>query len=105
MMLTHDIIIVGGGLTGLRAAVGLCEKYNVALISKVYPVRSHSIAAQGGINASLANNPESHDDTWEKHTFDTVKGRIQTDLHFPIPFFNGGLVNRDIMPHERSIIY
>jgi succinate dehydrogenase / fumarate reductase flavoprotein subunit len=46
----------------------------VGLISKVYPLRSHSIAAQGGINASLANNPEGRDDTWEKHTFDTVKG-------------------------------
>jgi succinate dehydrogenase / fumarate reductase flavoprotein subunit len=73
-MITHDILIVGGGLTGLRAAVGLCDKYNVGLISKVYPVRSHSIAAQGGINAALTNNPEGHDDTWEKHTFDTVKG-------------------------------
>lgn len=73
-MLTHDILIVGGGLTGLRAAVGLCDKYDVGLISKVYPVRSHSIAAQGGINASLANNPDGRDDTWEKHTFDTVKG-------------------------------
>jgi succinate dehydrogenase / fumarate reductase flavoprotein subunit len=74
MMLTHDILIVGGGLTGLRAAVGLCDKYDVGLISKVYPVRSHSIAAQGGINAALTNNPESRDDSWEKHTFDTVKG-------------------------------
>ena len=74
MMLAHDILIVGGGLTGLRAAVGLCDKFNVGLISKVYPVRSHSIAAQGGINASLANNPDGRDDTWEKHTFDTVKG-------------------------------
>ena len=74
MMLTHDILIIGGGLTGLRAAVGLCDKFDVGLISKVYPVRSHSIAAQGGINASLANNPAGRDDTWEKHTFDTVKG-------------------------------
>ena len=73
-MLIHDILIVGGGLTGLRTAVGLCDKYNVGLVSKVYPVRSHSIAAQGGINASLANNPEGRDDSWEKHTFDTVKG-------------------------------
>ncbi|HPD55692.1 MAG TPA: FAD-binding protein [Smithellaceae bacterium] len=74
MMLNHDILIVGGGLTGLRAAVGLCDKFNVGLISKVYPVRSHSIAAQGGINASLANNPDGRDDTWEKHAFDTIKG-------------------------------
>ncbi len=58
----------------MRAAVGLCEKYSVALVSKVHPIRSHSIAAQGGINASLANNPNSKDDNPEKHTFDTVKG-------------------------------
>ena len=52
-MLDHDVLIVGGGLTGLRAAVGLCDRYNVGLISKVHPIRSHSIAAQGGINAPL----------------------------------------------------
>jgi len=73
-MLYHDVLIVGGGLAGLRAAVGLCDKYNVGLISKVHPIRSHSIAAQGGINAALANNPDSKDDTWEKHAFDTIKG-------------------------------
>lgn len=73
-MVNHDILIVGGGLTGLRAAVGLCDKFNVGLVSKVYPTRSHSIAAQGGINAPLTNNPDSRDDSWEKHTFDTVKG-------------------------------
>ena len=73
-MIEHDILIVGGGLTGLRAAVGLCDRFNVGLISKVYPTRSHSIAAQGGINAPLTNNPDSRDDSWEKHTFDTVKG-------------------------------
>ncbi|MBA4418753.1 MAG: fumarate reductase (quinol) flavoprotein subunit [Syntrophus sp. (in: bacteria)] len=70
----HDILIVGGGLAGLRAAVGLCERYDVGLFSKVHPIRSHSIAAQGGINAALANNPNSRDDTWEKHAFDTIKG-------------------------------
>ena len=70
----HDVLIVGGGLAGLRAAVGLCETYDVAVLSKVHPIRSHSIAAQGGINAALANNPNSRDDTWEKHMFDTVKG-------------------------------
>jgi len=73
-MLKHDVLIVGGGLAGLRAAVGLCDRYNVGLISKVHPIRSHSIAAQGGINAALANNPDAKDDTPDKHTFDTVKG-------------------------------
>ncbi len=74
MILHHDVLIVGGGLAGLRTAVGLSDKYDVAIVSKVHPIRSHSIAAQGGINASLANHPEGMDDTWEKHTFDTIKG-------------------------------
>ena len=74
MMLYHDVLIVGGGLAGLRSAVGLCDKYNVGVLSKVHPVRSHSIAAQGGINAALANHPDGKDDTWEKHAFDTIKG-------------------------------
>lgn len=73
-MIHHDVVVVGGGLAGLRAAVGLCDKYDVALVSKVHPIRSHSIAAQGGINAALANNPDGRDDTWEKHAFDTIKG-------------------------------
>jgi succinate dehydrogenase / fumarate reductase flavoprotein subunit len=73
-MRSHDLIIVGGGLAGLRLAVGLSGRYNVALLSKVHPIRSHSIAAQGGMNAALANNPEGRDDTWEKHAFDTIKG-------------------------------
>jgi succinate dehydrogenase / fumarate reductase flavoprotein subunit len=69
-MIDHDIIVIGGGLAGLRAAI---EAYqlgaDVAIISKVYPIRSHSGAAQGGINASLG-----FDDSWEAHAFDTVKG-------------------------------
>ncbi len=73
-MMRHDLLIVGGGLAGLRAAIGLSDRYNVAVVSKVYPLRSHSIAAQGGMNAALANNPEGRDDTWEKHAFDTIKG-------------------------------
>jgi succinate dehydrogenase / fumarate reductase flavoprotein subunit len=66
----HDIVVVGAGLAGLRAALEAVKAgLNVAVISKVYPVRSHSNAAQGGINAAL--NP---DDSVESHAFDTVKG-------------------------------
>jgi succinate dehydrogenase / fumarate reductase flavoprotein subunit len=71
----HDVLVVGGGLAGMRAAIeAAANGAEVALISKVHPLRSHSGAAQGGINAALANNPDSHDDTPEKHAFDTIKG-------------------------------
>jgi succinate dehydrogenase / fumarate reductase flavoprotein subunit len=73
-LIYHEVIVVGGGLSGLRAAIGASEKADTALLSQVYPVRSHSGAAQGGVNASLANHPESSDDSSEKHAFDTVKG-------------------------------
>jgi succinate dehydrogenase / fumarate reductase flavoprotein subunit len=71
----HQLIVVGGGLAGLRAAVeAKAAGVDVAILSQVHPGRSHSGAAQGGINAALANNPDGHDDTPEKHAFDTVKG-------------------------------
>ncbi len=73
-MISHDLLIVGGGLAGLSAALGADPGLKVAVISKVHPLRSHSVAAQGGINAALANHPDSSDDTWEKHAFDTIKG-------------------------------
>lgn len=73
-MITHDVLIVGGGLAGLRVAVGLAGRFDVAVLSKVHPVRSHSGAAQGGINAALGNAPEGRDDSAERHTFDTIKG-------------------------------
>lgn len=67
----HDVIIVGAGLAGLRAAIEMDEGINVAVISKVFATRSHSGAAQGGIGAALGNEEE---DSWEWHMFDTVKG-------------------------------
>jgi succinate dehydrogenase flavoprotein subunit len=67
---SHDVLIIGAGLAGQRAALAAAQEgATVAIISKVHPVRSHSVAAAGGINAAL--NPE---DTWESHAFDTIKG-------------------------------
>jgi len=67
---THDVLVIGAGLAGQRAALAAAEKgVSVGILSKVHPVRSHSNAAQGGINAAL--NPE---DSWESHAYDTVKG-------------------------------
>jgi succinate dehydrogenase / fumarate reductase flavoprotein subunit len=73
-MISHDILVVGGGLAGLAAALNSDSSLSVAVVSKVHPLRSHSVAAQGGINAPLGNNPDAKDDTWEKHAFDTIKG-------------------------------
>jgi succinate dehydrogenase / fumarate reductase flavoprotein subunit len=67
----HDVIVVGAGLAAMRAAVEASKEYDVAVVSKVFPTRSHSGAAQGGIAASLANEEEDH---WEWHMFDTIKG-------------------------------
>jgi len=67
---SHDVVIIGAGLAGQRAALAAAQAgATVAIVSKVHPVRSHSVAAAGGINAAL--NPE---DTWESHAYDTVKG-------------------------------
>jgi len=66
----HDVLVIGAGLAGQRAALAAAEAgVSVGIVSKVHPVRSHSNAAQGGINAAL--DPE---DSWESHAFDTVKG-------------------------------
>jgi succinate dehydrogenase / fumarate reductase, flavoprotein subunit len=71
MVFEHDVVIVGAGLAGLRAAVEIAGRADLALISKVYPTRSHSGAAQGGIAAALGNEEP---DSWEWHMYDTVKG-------------------------------
>ena len=69
-MPSHDVLIIGAGLAGQRAALAAAQEgASVAIVSKVHPVRSHSVAAAGGINAAL--NPE---DTWESHAYDTIKG-------------------------------
>ena len=70
--INHDIIVFGAGLTGLSAALEILERderADVTVVSKVHPVRSHSGAAQGGINAALR-----FDDSWHSHKYDTVKG-------------------------------
>lgn len=67
-----DSIVLGAGGAGLRAAVGLSERgLNTVVISKLFPTRSHTVAAQGGINAALGNMTE---DDWRWHMYDTVKG-------------------------------
>lgn len=69
---TYDAVIVGAGGAGLRAALQLANAGNkVALISKVFPTRSHTVSAQGGITVALGN---SHEDDWRWHMYDTVKG-------------------------------
>ncbi len=68
----HDVVVVGAGGSGLRAAVGLAELgLSTACVTKVFPTRSHTVAAQGGISASLGNMGEDH---WSWHMYDTVKG-------------------------------
>ena len=67
-----DVVVVGAGGSGLRAALGCAERgLKTACISKVFPTRSHTVAAQGGISAALGN---MGDDDWRWHMYDTVKG-------------------------------
>ena len=74
-MIDHDVLIIGGGLAGTRAAVEVARTnpgLSIGLIAKTHPIRSHSVAAQGGMAATLKNADPS--DSWEAHAFDTVKG-------------------------------
>ena len=69
---TYDAVVVGAGGSGLRAAMGLSEAgFKTACITKLFPTRSHTVAAQGGINAALGNMTK---DDWRWHMYDTVKG-------------------------------
>src|ERR1700704_3223620 len=71
-VIAHDLVIVGGGAAGLRAAIAAIEtddRLSVALVSKVYPMRSHTVSAEGGAAAVLRE-----DDSLEGHAFDTIKG-------------------------------
>ena len=69
---TYDVIVVGAGGAGLRATFGMAEKgLNTACLTKVFPTRSHTVAAQGGVSAALGNMGE---DDWRWHMYDTVKG-------------------------------
>ena len=80
-MIDHDVLIIGAGLAGMRAALSAVENgVDVAVITKVYPVRSHSNAAQGGINAAL----EHLGDDWHDHAYDTVKGSDLIERRFSV---------------------
>src|SRR3984893_10452490 len=66
----HDVLVLGAGLAGMRAALEAARGgADVAIVTKVHPIRSHSNAAQGGINAAIGEG-----DTWQSHAFDTIKG-------------------------------
>ncbi|BAC24567.1 sdhA [Wigglesworthia glossinidia endosymbiont of Glossina brevipalpis] len=69
---TFDVIVIGSGGSGMRAALEIAKnKSSCALISKVFPTRSHTVSAQGGITVALGN---SHEDDWQWHMYDTIKG-------------------------------
>jgi len=123
MIHKHDLIIVGAGLAGLRAAVETSGSADVAVLSKLFPTRSHSGAAQGGIAAALGN--EEHD-TVEWHIFDSVKGSdylgdqdaismmceeapdaIYELEHFGVPFSRtneGKIAQRQFGGHTKEVI-
>jgi succinate dehydrogenase / fumarate reductase flavoprotein subunit len=69
---SYDVVVIGAGGAGLRATFGLAQAgFSTACITKVFPTRSHTVAAQGGISAALGNMGE---DDWRWHMYDTIKG-------------------------------
>src|SRR5260221_8811331 len=84
---TYDVVVVGAGGAGLRAVVGCCEAgLRTACITKVFPTRSHTVAAQGGISASLGN---MHPDDLRWHMYDTVKGSDWLGDHDSVEYILG----------------
>ncbi|MBJ7267463.1 FAD-binding protein, partial [Idiomarina abyssalis] len=70
--LEYDAVVIGAGGAGMRAALQISQEgMSCALMSKVFPTRSHTVSAQGGITVALGN---AHEDDWQWHMFDTVKG-------------------------------
>ena len=80
----YDVVIVGAGGSGMRASLQLARAgLSVAVLTKVFPTRSHTVAAQGGVSASLGNmNPDS----WQDHFYDTIKGSDWLDDQDAIEF-------------------
>jgi len=106
---SYDAVVIGAGGAGLRAAAGLVgHGLKTACISKVFPTRSHTVAAQGGINGALANMTE---DDWRWHAYDTVKGSdwlgdqdaIQHMCRLAPPGHSGaGVFWSAFLPHSRG---
>jgi len=77
----HDVVVVGGGGAGLRAAIAVTEanpRLSVAIVSKVYPMRSHTVSAEGGAAAVIGS-----DDCFDEHAYDTVSGGSRPSRHGP----------------------
>src|SRR6185437_10117043 len=102
---TYDVVVVGAGGSGLRATFGMgAAGLKTACITKVFPTRSHTVAAQGGIGAALGNMGE---DDWRWHMYDTVKGSdwlgdqdaIEYMCREAIPGLRTGAFRRPVQPH------
>ena len=100
----YDVVVVGAGGAGLRATMGAAEQgLKTACVTKVFPTRSHTVAAQGGIAASLGNMGPDH---WTWHMYDTVKGSDwlgdQDAIEYLLPRGAGGGLSSSSMPACRS---